>query len=284
MPRPTPPGRASLVERRDLTPTLAIFRLALDGGVPAFSAGQFITLGAPGAGPDAHGEWRAYSIASPPHESRWIELYIRHALEPVPGVVTGALWSLAAGESLPHRGIAGAFTVEHERPDGSPDRRALLCVASGTGVAPFVSQALDLRHVDAPRTFVIVHGASHVRELGYDATLRELERETSGDAASPCFRFRYVPAISRPADPSNAGWSGETGRVETLLAPSPADGTCRLETILGERLLPDHWFAAACGFDATVRAVTSELALRGFVERRDRRADGSFDLKVESYG
>ena len=29
----------------------------------------------------------------------------------------------------------------------------------------------------------------------------------------------YIPTVSRPADPANAGWTGRTGRVETILEP-----------------------------------------------------------------
>ena len=28
-----------------------------------------------------------------------------------------------------------------------------------------------------------------------------------------------MPTVSRPDDPSNAGWTGRTGRVETIVAP-----------------------------------------------------------------
>lgn len=273
---PTAPGTATLVERRELTSTLAIFRFALDGGVPDFQAGQFLTIGVPDAAEGGKPTWRAYSIASAPHEKRWVELFVREALEPVPGRVTPVLFALEPGDALPHRGIAGAFTIMEAWPDGSPETRGLLCVASGTGVAPFVAYAESLHHRGVARSMVLAHGARVPGELGYLERLREIE------ASAGPFRFRYVPSVSRPADPASEGWTGETGRVETLLRRDGA--ASRLEALLGEELSPERWMAHACGFNATIEAVVSELRARGFVTRREKRADGTFDLLTEGYG
>jgi hypothetical protein len=126
---------------------------------------------------------------------------------------------------------------------------------------------------------VLAHGARTVAELGYADRLREIAASSAG-----AFRLIHVPTISRPDDPASAGWTGETGRVETLLAPSPLDGASRLEKILGEDLSPMRWFAHACGFEATVTAAFAELQKRGFLARRFKREDGTFDLKTESFG
>lgn len=276
-----PPRGATLVSRDDVTPTLAVFRLLPDDGVPAFQAGQFVTLGLP-CGRDGEVHWRAYSVASPPSETRWLELYVRLALAPAPGHFTTALWALAPGARLQHRGVAGAFTIEATRPDGTPETRALLCIAGGTGLAPFVSYALEMRARAVPRALTIVHGASHVEELGYRDVLEQVARDTRG-AGEDRFRLRYVPTLSRPGDPRNAGWSGETGRAESLLAPD-STGACRLDAILGRRIVPEDFVAHACGWSGTIQGTLEALEARGFVRHRARRADGSFDLKVESYG
>lgn len=274
---PTPSGTARLVERLEITSTLAIFRFALDGGVPDFLPGQFLTIGLPQHEAGGRPTWRAYSIASPPHEKRWIELFVREALEPVPGRLTPLMFSMSPGETLPHRGITGAFTIA-ARPDGSPETRSLLCVASGTGVSPFVSYAESLWHDGVPRGMVLAHGSRIPAELGYLRRLREIE-----NSPGP-FRLRYVPTISRPHEAASAGWPGETGRVETLLQRPAGGGISRLEELIGEELTPSRWFAHACGFDATVRAALEQLHERGFLSRRERRPDGSFDLLTESFG
>ena len=47
--------------------------------------------------------------------------------------------------------------------------------------------------------------------MGYRS---ELERW----AEDPGWALRYVPTVSRPGDPRNAGWTGWTGRAEAVLA------------------------------------------------------------------
>lgn len=277
-----PIGSARLVFRRDLTDTLGIFRFTLEDGTPSFEPGQFLTIGLPIPVENGRILWRAFSIASPPCVRDHLELYVRRPLEPVPGRLTSELWRLPIGGTLLHRGVGGAFTIEHARADGSPETRTLLLAASGTGIAPFIAYALELRERRSPRELVVLHGASHVVELGYDGILRALEDETRG-AAPGAFRLRYVPTISRPADPANAAWRGETGRVESLITPREGASSSRLEEIVGP-LTPEAFFCHACGYGASVRAIQAALVPKGFRTRRDRRPDGSFDLKIESYG
>ena len=66
---------ATITYREDLNDTLSIFRFDLEGGVPDFAPGQFITLGLPDTDPEREGKtvWRAYSIASAPSTSQRIE-------------------------------------------------------------------------------------------------------------------------------------------------------------------------------------------------------------------
>ena len=62
-----------------------------------------------------------------------------------------------------------------------------------------------------PRKTVLLNGCSFADELGYRAELEEWEQD-------PAYRLSYVPTISRPADPRNAGWTGRTGRAEQVIA------------------------------------------------------------------
>lgn len=284
-----PPETATLVYRRDLTDTLAIFRFTLENGIPDYLPGQFITLGLPdpeaevpdGGSPKV--VWRAYSIASPPSRKEFMELYIRRPMSPVPGKFTSALWELPIGGTLPHRKVTGPFTIEDTRPDGSPDDRTLLLVGGGTGVAPYVAYVLELQRRGVAREAVVVHGASYVVELGYDELLRGIENETR-DAGPDAFRLRYVPSISRPREEPNAGWSGEIGRAETLLQPPEGGGRSRIEEILDRDLVPGNFFVHVCGYDGTCKASQAVLEPRDFRGFRQKRGDGSFDLKIESYG
>ena len=93
---------ATLVKREHLTDTLDVLEFELEGGVPDFQPGQFVTLGLPDHDPDAEGKmlWRAYSIASAPSEKRHVELYVRWARTPVDRKLTTMLWKMPIGGQL----------------------------------------------------------------------------------------------------------------------------------------------------------------------------------------
>ncbi|HLG37536.1 MAG TPA: FAD-binding oxidoreductase, partial [Nitrososphaera sp.] len=137
------PNLGKLIYRNDIAPDLAILRIQpADGSsIPDFKAGQFVTLGLQFPGENKL-TYRAYSISSQPEEKRYFELYIKLAREPVMGKFTSAFFDLKVGDTLYWRKPAGAFTLEEKRADGSPDNRRLVLVASGTGLAPFVSYSL----------------------------------------------------------------------------------------------------------------------------------------------
>ncbi|HEY7507635.1 MAG TPA: ferredoxin--NADP reductase [Nitrososphaera sp.] len=267
------PSTGRLVYRQDLTPDLAIIRIQPSDGspVPDFRPGQFVTLGLKLEGEDKVTN-RAYSLASPPEEKRHFELYIKWAQEPVPGKFTSALFNMKQGDELYWRKPAGAFTIEEKKPDGTPDERDMVLVASGTGLAPFVSYAMHLRAAGSRRKIAVLHGARSASELGY----RELfEKMQDGN-------FVYLPTVSRPKEPGSEGWKGHTGRVESLLIPN--GGMSELEKALGHRATPENSSFYICGYSGTIDSVISILQPLGFVSNRNKRKDGSFDVKVETYG
>ncbi|MEM2139917.1 MAG: ferredoxin--NADP reductase [Nitrososphaera sp.] len=266
-------GRISY--REDLTPDLAILRIQPDDSspVPDFKPGQFITLGLKLDGDDRVTN-RAYSLSSPPEEKRYFELYIKWATEPVPGKFTTALFNMKVGDRLYWRKPAGAFTLEDKKADGTPDDRTLVLVASGTGLAPFVSYALHLKAAGSKRKVAVLHGARSARELGYRDMFEKMAKENPN--------FVYLPTVSRPNDPASQGWTGRTGRVESLLVPN--GGRSELEKALGHRVAPENTFFHICGYQGTIDSVIAILQPLGFVSNRNRRKDGSFDIKIETYG
>jgi len=189
---------AELIERRDVSASLAVFRFAA-AKRPSFTAGQFATIGIAAEGDLIE---RPYSIVSSPHEP-FLEFFV----ELVPtGVFTPKLWELKVGSSiLVRRRIVGQLTLE------TTVKRHLM-LATVTGVAPFVS-ILRTEQIDRERgaassyRFVVICGASHTVEFGpYRSELEALSRAGW---------LTYVPTISRPwAEPD---WQGETGRVEDIL-------------------------------------------------------------------
>jgi ferredoxin--NADP+ reductase len=189
---------AELIERKDVTNTLAIFRFRAAEPI-RFVAGQYTTISIKCDGVLVE---RPYSIASSPYE-RSVEFFI----ELVPGgLFTPQLWKLGLGASiLIRRRAVGRFTL-----DSSSDRHLML--ATVTGVAPFISM-LRTRRFDHERgvstreQFLIIHGASCSAELGpYRNELEQLSAEGW---------LKYVPTISRPWEEPN--WVGEIGRVEDIV-------------------------------------------------------------------
>jgi ferredoxin--NADP+ reductase len=91
-----------------------------------------------------------------------------------------------------------------------------------------------------------------------------------------------MPAVSRPSDELSKGWQGHVGRVESLLAKN--GGESALEKALGQKVTPENSFFYICGYQGTIDSVVATLSPLGFVTNRNKRKDGSFDIKIETYG
>jgi len=242
-----PQYNATLVRRADHTADRGSFWVKLDGPAVAFESGQYMTIGV-----FADGKlWqRPYSVASAPAvaATEGYELYVR--LVPVIRFTT-LLWRLEVGARLRLIGPKGKFMLE---PD---DRRTHLYVSTGTGLAPFISMIRETMAQGKPRKTVLINGCSYADELGYRAELEEWEQD-------PSYRLSYVPTISRPADPRNAGWTGRTGRAEQVIA-----GVCK-----DFGLKPDKTVVYICGNPEMILNAERTLMDRGFPE---------FHVKKELY-
>ena len=242
---PTPSRRrefepnAVVAAREDLTPSVARFVVRPDSGVPPFKPGQYFALG---LSVDGALLQRPYSTASPAGTTEELEFLVRRVAT---GTFTPRLWDVAPGSRVWLGPPKGLFVL---RPD---DQRTHLFVSTGTGLAPFISMADALLRDGAavhgpaagPRV-VVVHGVSYASELAY----RDRLEAWSGDG-----RLAYAPTVSRPADPANAGWSGATGRTESILG-----AVCdRLQ------LDPIDTVAYLCGNPEMIEAATNVLLGRG---------------------
>ncbi len=263
---------------------LAIFRLVPeDGKVPDFRAGQFITIGMPNPTEGNKMVRRAYSIASHPENKKFIELVVRWVRKPLPGRLTTLLFNAREGDEVGWIKPSGiALDINEKMPDGSPDTRRIVCVGGGTGIAPFVSYAQHLHDTGDKREIVVLHGASYVDELTYKQLFTDLENE-SKDVGKDKWNFRYSAAISRPQEWFNRSWGGQIGRVETFLRPKE-NGLSPLEELVGDKITKDNTIFYVCGWQGTIDGVMDFLKPRGFVTMNDKREDGSFELKYESYG
>jgi ferredoxin-NADP reductase len=238
---------AKLVRRVDETHDLAYVWVRFDGEPTPFEPGQYMTIGV-----FADGKlWqRPYSVASPPRVAgeEGYEFYVR--LVPIIRF-TSLLWRLPVGHGMRMIGPKGKFLLE---PD---DDRTHVYVSTGTGIAPFIAMIRETMAARKPRQTVVLHGCSFENELGYREQLESWQAEAS-------YPLRYVPTISRPADPRNATWAGRTGRVEHVVG-----GLC--EEL---RLRPDRTVVYICGNPEMIINVERELMHRGFPE---------FHVKKELY-
>ena len=277
-------NKATITYVQLLKEDLVIMRLVPnDGLVPEYQAGQFITIGLPNPTEDNKIVRRAYSIASHPENRKYIELVIRWVRKPIPGRLTTQLFNTKVGDEISWiKPTGSALSINEKLPDGSKDERRIVCIGGGTGLAPFASFAQHLHAVGDKREIIVLHGASYVDELSYKDLLSDLEYD-SFDRGKDKWNFKYRASISRPQEWFNRSWGGQTGRVETFLRPKDG-GFSPLEELIGDKITKDNTIFYVCGWQGTIDGVTDFMKPRGFVTQHDKREDGSFEVKYESYG
>jgi CDP-4-dehydro-6-deoxyglucose reductase len=199
-----------------------------------FEAGQYIDVMLSG------GRRRSFSIASPPHDSRLLELHVRRVAG---GEFSAPLFDTDARSALLNiEGPLGQFTY---RPGTAP----MLLVGGGTGLAPLLS---ILRHVaenGIERDMTLFWGVRSERDL-YAHDLLEKLAARSGTPAARAARFRYVPVLSEPSP----AWDGVRGWVHEAVLESLGD--------------LDKYHVYAAGPPAMIAAVRREFGRRGVAAGR----------------
>ena len=233
----------TVTENRHWTETLYSLRVA--GARLGFEAGQFVRIAL-----DVNGERvaRAFSFVNPPDDPV-LEFYGVIVPE---GPLSPRLAKLQPGDALYVAPNPAGFLVLSE----VPDAETLWLVATGTGLAPFLS---ILRTATPWRRFknvVLVHAARYASELTYGEVIR-------ASAA------RYVTFVSREPAPGSLA-----GRIPAAIA----DG--RLEKAAGLPLAPQSSHVMLCGNPQMLRDATAALGARGMRKHR-RRASGH--ITVESF-
>jgi ferredoxin--NADP+ reductase len=228
---------AVITRRVDLTTEL--WKVWLRPAVPfTFTPGQYCAIGTGGIE-------RPYSIASAPHEAE-LELFLK-SVPPPHGTLTPLLFQLQVGAEVTLRPQAkGRFALK-------PEFRNHVCIATVTGIAPYVSMLRShLHHPIGTPQFHVLAGASYADEFGYADELDHY-------AATHDF-VHHVPSISRPADARNAGWAGAMGRINTQVEPYLAT----------HALTPADTCVYACGHPAMIQDVRTRLG-------------GTYTIEVERF-
>jgi len=250
----TGPYNATVVGREEINPQLLILRVQADATLFDFTPGQFAVLGLLGREPrvpEADREEvvsepdklirRAYSIASASIERRYLEFYLTLITS---GQLTPRLFALKHGGRLflgPK--ATGVFTL-----DRVAAGKAVILVATGTGLAPYLSMLRTMLVEDTLRRFIVLHGARYSWDLGYRAELESLARLRPN--------FTYIPSITRPEEDPH--FQGPSGRIQTLME----QGVIEKES--GVPLDPAQADVFLCGNPDMVTSVKALLAAKGF--------------------
>lgn len=250
---------ATCVARVNVSKSVVIIRVRRDDGPLAFEPGQYTKLGLraqalreDGADPPRLDDpeemiLRDYSITSAPYQTEYLEFIVTYI--PV-GDESPRLFRLSVGDRLYVGSEAeGAFTLV-------PDQRRIVLIATGTGIAPYMSFVRQHLPQDSTRRWVLVHGARYSWDLGYRSELALADRLSR--------RFTYIPTITRPdRDPY---FSGLCGRLPALLESGA------LEERMGRSFRPDDTSVYLCGNPDMIRSATTILKARGFRDEGDDRS------------
>lgn len=264
------PYNATVVGREEINPQLLILRVRPDSSLFEFKPGQFGVLGLLGGAtrvaealpeeapvePDKMIR-RAYSIASASVERRYVEFYLTLITS---GQLTPRLFALKHGSRVfLGTKASGMFTLDRVAPE-----KAVVLIATGTGLAPYVSMLRTMLVNDGQRRFVVLHGARYSWDLGYRGELESLARLRPN--------FTYIPSITRPdQDPH---FHGHTGRIQSLMEQGV------LEKESGIVLDPAHSEVFLCGNPEMVKIATNVLQTKGFAAKG---GTGPVTIHVEEY-
>ena len=215
--------RQTLLDVQPLTPNLFSLRVTRDAGF-RFRSGQFARLGVAKA--DGSVVWRAYSMVSAPHDE-----YLDFFSIVVPGgEFTSELSRLGEGDTLLVERLAFGFLTLDRFVDG----RDLWLLATGTGIAPFMSILQDFEAWERFDNIKLVYSVREARELAYLNEIAGLEqREYLAEHAG---KLQFIPVVTRERHPGAL-----SQRITTLIENG------ELEKAAGLELSPEHSRIMLCG-------------------------------------
>lgn len=250
-----------------LTQELMILRLRSDEPRNEFKAGQFTQIGLLASEPrtsystvpidefaDDYLIKRPYSIASAKTETRDFEFYISHVKS---GQLTPRLFNLQQGNRIWIADkILGVFSL-----NDVPPKTNIVMVATGTGLAPYIS-FLRSHIADHPEiNMAVLHGAANPWDLGYYSELTLLQKLFKN--------FHYFPTLLKSDD----SWSGLRGYIEDHLKSGLLE-----EYGIENDPQKTHYFL--CGNPKMVEGVSAYLFEKNYT-KHTKKSPGA--LHIEEY-
>ncbi|MGY4826182.1 ferredoxin--NADP reductase [Stutzerimonas chloritidismutans] len=248
--------RQRLLEVQTLTPNLFTLRTSRDPGF-RFTAGQFARLGV--RKPSGCIVWRAYSMVSAPHDE-FLDFF---SIVVPDGEFTSELSRLAVGdELLVDKQAIGFLTL-----DRFLDGRDLWLLATGTGIAPFLSILQDFEAWQRFERIILVYSVREARELAYQQLIAELPQRDYLEGLGS--KLLYLPVVTREQIPGALH-----GRITTLIENG------ELERAADLQLTPEHSRIMLCGNPQMIEDTRAVLKARDLNLAMTRRPG---QVAVENY-
>ncbi|MBE0406232.1 ferredoxin--NADP reductase [Psychrobacter sp. AOP22-C1-22] len=205
--------------------------------------------------------FRAYSIVSSPFD----EVLEFFSIVIPDGAFTSQLQHLQVGDELLLNTMPfGFLTLARYQ---KPLPKDLWLLATGTGLAPFLSMLQDLKTWEDYEHIVLAYSARSLEELAYIEKIQSLQEDFGSLVESPA-KLTFIPIVTR--EPVEGAL---TERLPKLLL----DGT--LQERVGVALDIDSTHAMLCGNPDMVEDTKEALKTLGLV--MNRRGEGN--IAVENY-
>lgn len=236
-----------------------------------FTAGQFVRLGVnptqlhyhqdSGEHVEDEAVFRAYSIVSSPFD----EVLEFFSIVIPDGAFTSQLQHLEVGDTLLLNTTPfGFLTLARYQ---APLPKDLWLLATGTGVAPFLSMLQDLKTWEDYEHIVLAYSARNEAELAYVDKIKTLQEDFGSLVDNPA-KLIFVPIITRET---------HDGALNERLPKLLLDGT--LQAHVGLPLATEHSHVMLCGNPEMVDDTKEALKSLGLV--MNRRGEGN--IAVENY-
>ena len=271
--------RVKVIEVTRWAPTLLSFKVTRPDGFK-FTAGQFVRLGIHGKDLQYFAQnhetklitsetqdkpidldgyvFRAYSVASSPYDEfiEFFSVVIPH------GEFTSKVNHIQVGDSLLLNTTPfGYLTLARYQ---LPLPNDLWLLATGTGLAPFLSILKTIEVWQQYQRIILVYSARTSQELAYQAEIDAIKSIYGDNGAA----FVFLPIVTREAD-----YAGQKARIPNLIVSG------KLTELVGQKLDKERSHVMLCGNPQMVE--DTKEALKSIGLTMNRRGEGN--IAVENY-